>query len=342
MKNICFFVLFLMSVPVFASTSGLSKWQIQEFEQNRVLFEGKVREWVDDGSYDIECSPFHCIARKNKKVWSIGLNNKGQLGLGDTDNRYRWSEVSLVDVGFVSLGFYHTYFVKKNIIYAVGDNRCSQLGQKGTNYSQSFILSFINSKSNIKQISAGGYFGLILLENGDVYGVGCNNKGQISNNDKKHFFYWKKTNLKNIEKIASGGYHAYAFDKDAELFGSGDQTYGQLGFYDPYQKGFMKIHQSDIKDISAGAYHGYILKNNGKLYATGKNDKGQLGYGKVGIYSSRWKKTLENVSYVNSGAFHGHAYVNGKELFAVGYNAFYQLGKSTNSTVESEWILIEK
>lgn len=331
-----------MSVPVFASTFGFSKWKIQEFEQNRMLFEDKVRNWVEDGSYDIECSPFHCVATKNNKVWSIGLNNKGQLGLGDTENRYEWSEVSLINVDFISLGFYHTYFVKKNSIYAVGDNRCSQLGQKGTNYSQSFILSFISSKSKIKQISAGGYFGLILLENGDVYGIGCNNKGQISNDNKKYFYYWKKTNLKNIEKVAAGGYHAYAIDKEKELFGSGDQTYGQLGFYDPYQKGFMKLHQSDVKDISAGAYHGYVLKDDGKLYATGKNDRGQLGYGRVGIYSSRWKKTLENVSYINSGAFHGHAYINGEGLFAVGYNAFSQLGKLTDSSIEAEWFLIKK
>jgi alpha-tubulin suppressor-like RCC1 family protein len=335
---ICLFFLTL-SFPLSASTFEFTKWKIDEFENNRFDFEKTVRDWVDEKKYDIKCSPYHCVALHEGSVWVIGLNNVGQLGLGHTDSVYSWSKTHLTNIDRVSLGFYHSYFLQGNNIYSFGDNRCGQLGNRGVGWSSSPV--YYKFTESVKEVSAGGYFGLALLNNGNVYGIGCNNHGQLIKKRDLKIKTWTKLDLKNISKISSGGYHAYAVDNEGQMFGSGSQEFGQLGIYGSNTKGFMKLNIKNITDVSAGAYHGYALTTEKKLLSVGRNNKGQLGYETKRGYSGRWNETLNNVVYVKAGAFHGHAYVEESGLFAVGYNLFEQLGKETVNVKESNWIKIK-
>ena len=81
----------------------------------------------------IECGLYHslCIDVYND-LYVFGENRFGQLGLGDTNNRYKpIKHPSLSNIIDVSKGGCHTFVkISNNEIYAFGNNEYSQLGIK--------------------------------------------------------------------------------------------------------------------------------------------------------------------------------------------------------------------
>ena len=79
----------------------------------------------------IECGYSHSMCIDiNNNLWIFGSNYNGQLGLGDTEDRYKpILHPTLSNIIDISSGGFHT-FVKTidNKIYAFGDNSKSQLG----------------------------------------------------------------------------------------------------------------------------------------------------------------------------------------------------------------------
>ena len=81
----------------------------------------------------IECGYTHSMCVDiNNDLYVFGYNKYGQLGLGDTDNRYTpIKHPSLSNIIDISNGGYHTFIkTSNNEIYAFGRNNRSQLGIK--------------------------------------------------------------------------------------------------------------------------------------------------------------------------------------------------------------------
>ncbi|WP_415912520.1 hypothetical protein [Neptuniibacter sp. QD37_11] len=49
------------------------------------------------GLAGISCGGNHCYGLKGGAIWSVGHNANGQLGLGDTDTRTAFTEVTIDD-----------------------------------------------------------------------------------------------------------------------------------------------------------------------------------------------------------------------------------------------------
>jgi alpha-tubulin suppressor-like RCC1 family protein len=45
------------------------------------------------GASTIDCGYLHCYALVDRSIWSVGNNNNGQLGLGDTTRRMTWTQL---------------------------------------------------------------------------------------------------------------------------------------------------------------------------------------------------------------------------------------------------------
>ncbi|MCM1297026.1 MAG: hypothetical protein NC311_15920, partial [Muribaculaceae bacterium] len=154
-----------------------------------------------DGTYldtimAIAAGYHHMVALdRDGQVWSWGLNNYGQLGLGDTTNRSLAHKVTIKedgkDVNIVALaaGQYHTLALSdKGEVWSWGLNSDGQLGLESlSNYWVNVNSTPKKVKgplgegylNNVTMISAGGNASAALKGDGTVWTWGDNSSGQL-------------------------------------------------------------------------------------------------------------------------------------------------------------------
>lgn len=144
------------------------------------------------------------------EVVAWGSNSFGQLGDGSTSNRSEPVYVRLNastkmnNIKMISAGGTHIYALTNDgTVYSWGSNNSNQLGI-GDNASQIYPQKIVDINntvvSNVKKISAGNSFGLLLLENGRVLGIGAY-KGANVDPSSSTFIY---TTHKYAEQISGG------------------------------------------------------------------------------------------------------------------------------------------
>lgn len=135
-------------------------------------------------------SSMHCfILLADGRLFSMGRNDHGQLGLGDKTTR--------------------TYPVEVK-------------------------SKALPVDASIVKIATGRSHTLILLDNGDIYGVGSGNFGQLGRGDnkssKEDSLVLVKVPLEDVVDIAAGPDHSLACTKEGYAYSWGHPEYGQLGF----------------------------------------------------------------------------------------------------------------
>jgi alpha-tubulin suppressor-like RCC1 family protein len=135
----------------------------------------------------------HSFALSNDgKVYASGFNNNGQLGLGDTNNRNIFTEVSSLNgknIVAIIAGRYHSFALSSDgRVYAAGLNDSGQLGLGDNNNRNTFIE--VSSLKDIYAVSAGYSHSIVLSNDGKVYGTGNNAEGQLGLGDysKRNIF----------------------------------------------------------------------------------------------------------------------------------------------------------
>ena len=231
----------------------------------------------------LDTSGSHTCSLKTGKVKCWGLNDKGQLGYGSTDNigdgpnEIRISRLADVDVHpdeanhltkFIATGGQHTCVVLENeCIKCWGNNENGQLGYSDTS----------NNRGD-----AANEMGRIL---GPVGGLEFKVKTHGEEDAKKYAV------------LATGGDHTCAITKDDTVRCWGANDKGQLGqnsaestFIEPDKIPDIDIHndpdetdQAKIdsflpQHVATGAKHTCALLDNKCVKCWGENKYGQLGY----------------------------------------------------------------
>src|SRR5262249_35113115 len=118
----------------------------------------------------VSCGYYHTLALDSTgTVWAWGHNSFGQLGTGDTTNRYTpvavLSGVKAISAG----GFFSLALRSDGTVWAWGDNSSGQLGTG--DFNNRFSPTPMNGSFNyrIKSISAGTYHSLILNDGNLLY-----------------------------------------------------------------------------------------------------------------------------------------------------------------------------
>lgn len=124
------------------------------------------------------------------RVYSCGLNNKGQAGV-DVKQRnvltfqqiHSLEHETIVDVccGWDS----SAALTKDGDLYVWGSNRYGQLGLDTSDFSQISHACRILIGEKIKRVSMGLRHTAVVTENGRLYTCGANNKGQLGLIDPK-------------------------------------------------------------------------------------------------------------------------------------------------------------
>lgn len=182
-------------------------------------------------------------------------------------------------------------------LMSAGDNNWGQLGD-GTNTASSFPEFVVDYQDyqmdDVKKVSSGYGFNLILTEDGRVWSVGCADNGKLGVGETEHTnkvypVRGKNGNgfLRDFVDISAGYKHGIAVKKDGSLWAWGHNSVGQLGDDSKISTNVpVRVKGANGEDWMKNVVSAYAnastsmaLKSDGTVYMWGNNDKGQLGDG---------------------------------------------------------------
>ncbi|XP_064120130.1 protein RCC2 homolog [Macrobrachium nipponense] len=211
------------------------------------------------------CTAAHSvIITEEGKAFTVGRNEKGQLGVGDSENRAGIVPVdSLSDFTIVqaAVGRNHTLFLTdRGTVFACGDNKSGQCGTGNTIAVINVPCRISFKESRITKVACGGEFSMIVDKKGYLYSFGLPEYGQLGHNtDGKFFLTSNKLAFQHertprrvpifverskdghptpvtdvqIVDVACGSNHTVAIDAKKRAFSWGFGGYGRLGHAEP-------------------------------------------------------------------------------------------------------------
>ena len=285
------------------------------------------------------CGQAHTLILKNDNtLWGCGYNGEGELGLGDTTNRYIFTQITN-DVKSVYCGGDSNTLILKNdgTLWGCGDNEYGQLGL-GDTKNRTIFTQITTNADNVKSIYCGNGHTIILKNDGTLWGCGTNGSSQLGLGDTKSrtIFTQITTNTDDIKSIYCGASHTIILKNNGTLWACGNNQYGQLGLGDATNRKtftLIGINTNNIKSVYCGNSYTLILKNDSTLWGCGANSNGQLGLGNTNS-RKEFTQITNGVKSVYCGDCHTLILKNDDTLWGCGLNQYGQLGlgDTTNRT----------
>lgn len=243
--------------PVVADPGARNLWG-----PHKVLLDGSDKPLRVRGVFS-GCNACHSvIVTDDGLTMTFGRNDKGQLGLGDTETRTTPTVLEAfkgINIVAAACGRSHTLFLSsEGMVFACGDNKMGQCGTNQQSVHQLTSPSRIAFKENkpIVKIACGAEFSMIVDIEGKLYSFGHPEHGQLGHNSEGKYFtsgnkyafhceYAPRRITTFIEKsrdghvsqvddvsitdIACGTNHTLAVDKKHRCFSWGFAGYHRLG-----------------------------------------------------------------------------------------------------------------
>ncbi len=260
-----------------------------------------------------------------------GVNDYGQLGLGDTMLRTEPTAVgSATDWQQVSAGWSHTCGVKRDgTLHCWGQNDQSQLGLGDTMLRTE--PTPVGSATDWRQVSAGMAHTCAVKTEGTLFCWGDNGSGQLGLEDRERRARPAQVgSASDWRQVSVNRSQTCAVKLDGSLYCWGSNGLGQLGLGDSTSRALRPRRVGSADDwlqVSTGSAHTCGLRGEGALLCWGKNGAGRLGLGdtmdrflptRVGS-TSDWRQ-------VWAGRSHTCALKRDGSLYCWGWNASGQLG----------------
>ena len=292
-------------------------------------------------------------------VYSCGLNNSSQLGLGDTINRNIPTLISpnigTLTISNISCGNGHSLFLTNTgRVYSFGTNTDGRLGLGDTtNRNVPTLISTTVGSFNtltISAISVGAtsFHSLFLTNTGKVYTCGLNDNGQLGLGDTTNrnvptliSTTVGSFNTLTISAIAGAYKHSLFLTNTGKVYTCGLNTYGQLGLGDTAIRNVPTLiattvgsfNTLTISAIAGGSFHSAFLTNTGNVYTCGLNTNGQLGLGDTTtrnvptlIATTVGSFNTLTISDISCGWSHSLFLTNTGKVYTCGVNTDGQLG----------------
>lgn len=286
----------------------------------------------------------------NGTLWAWGLNNRGQLGLGNTTSLRVPTRVGTGSNWIqVEAGATHTLALQRDgSLWAWGANESGQLGLGNTTASLTPLR--VGGESAWVEVRAGGFYSLARRADGTIWGWGANTANQLGVTPATNRFLPTRigTNA-NWAALSAGLFHSLAVTTNGSLWAWGRGAAGQLGTGFSTNSPFPTRIGADSSwtAVEAGTFHSFGLQMGGTLYAWGANTNGQLGLGVIGTGSevnvrvpTPVPANASNTAWVEiQAATHSVGLdVNG-QVWAWGFNSHGQVGNSTTNQTLSPVLL---
>eukprot|EP01132_Coremiostelium_polycephalum_P005537 gene5537-6896_t len=261
--------------------------------------------------------PIECPSVKGSIVLAFGNNAENQLAQPNPQPNYK-SVVPIpstypIDVGTVSCGFDHCFFVTKDgKLFFTGSNKTGQLGVTTCNKADKATYH-VNSMNVFKKVFCSQYFTVFISDKGGLFASGKSGLLGLPNDDNKSMpTAIPALQNKKIELYATGPKHSVAVDDNGNVYGWGRSNLLGLGNLGSKVKGMaVQIREPSpiehtaflnnrVVSIACGEEHTICLLQNGSVYGWGRGEEGQLGNGVKETRSSPTHiETLKSLNIVS-------------------------------------------
>lgn len=281
----------------------------------------------------------HTVAIKSDgTMWSCGNNNKGQLGLNDTNKRDEFTQVgSDTTWESVSCGYEHSMAIKTGgTLWGTGEAYPGQQGRGDTIDKQ--VFTQVGTDTTWSKVVCGYNLTFAIKVNGTLWATGYNVWSNLGiGNSNYTTSFTQSGSATTWTDIACGSEHAVGIRSDGTLWGVGYDRWGRcgLGSIGEVTNWTQVGTDTTWSSVSCGDAHSTVIKTDGTIWSTGRNTYGQLG---LGDYTGRTVFTQIGVdtswSGVNCGYWCALAAKTNGTLWGTGYNSNGQLGlnDTTNKT----------
>lgn len=275
---------------------------------------------------DISCGEGHTLLLGiSGKVYSLGLNSKGQLGTGNTSTYKKPIDLGLNNIEKVVANG-NTSFAISNSgkVYAWGDGYTKK-------------PEMLNIEHNVIDVTKGYY----LSDDGVVRKLSDNLEILLSLNEYDPALTPVVID-ERIMQISEGTNHVILLGESGKVYSYGDNTYGQLGDGTTNSRKesistVVRIEDGsvlkNVAEIAAGDRYNIVVTADGKVYSFGINGNEQLGFSNVleegGIIESsyaRLKTDISDVERVSAGYTHTAVYKEDGNAYTWGQGKSGQLG----------------
>ena len=273
------------------------------------------------------------VVKTDGTLWAWGRNNHGQLGVGDTEDRY--TPVKVMDnVSTIALGYRNSAYAVKadGTLWAWGNNYWGQLGvgdvkNRYTPVKVMDNVSTVTTTFSFDNVGANAYSSAYAVKtDGTLWAWGSNSYGQLGVGGLDRYATPVKV-MDNVSTITTNGGTAYVVKTDGTLWAWGSNDYSRLGVGDTEDRYIPVKVMDNVSTIIASEYSACAVKTDGTLWAWGDNYWGQLG---VGDTETRYVpvKVTDSVSAVavNENGTVAYAVKTDGTLWAWGRNNHGQLG----------------
>ena len=258
-------------------------------------------------------------------VWTMGANEKGQLGTGDNAVRVAPVQIFSSGVKDIAAGSEHSLVAMADgSVWAFGDNGKGQLG-KGDNQNSNVPVMVIGE--GVSSVYAGSRHSLAIKSDGSLWAFGWNENGQVGDGTFEDRNAPVQILDGGIMQVAAMGDHTAVVKSDGSLWTFGKNDDGQLGLGDTQNRNVpTQVVDKAVTSVAAGGVHILFTKEGGSLWAMGANQNGQLGTGDNNESLVPVKVEDADVIFIEARNIHSLFIKTGGSLWGMGWNGHGQLG----------------
>jgi len=237
--------------------------------------ESKTWVQVASGSY-------HSLAiASDGTLWSSGTNNSGQLGLGDTVTRWRFTQVGTdTDWSSIYCGYNFSIAIKTDgTLWGCGDNSTYQLGFPDGN--NRLVFTQIGTDSDWLMAAGGDVHMVAVKTTGELYGCGYTKYGELGyGSGTTYLTTLTLLSPTDIVFAACSEECTYVIDSSGYMYVTGENGWGELGLgHNDIVYTFTMHDNPEWSHVACAAYSAMAIKTDGSLWSCGVNSQGELAQG---------------------------------------------------------------